>query len=265
MKWRYKNRFLYALSLCLLIHLFAYCYYIQPEYQLLSELKYKQNTLQNKRLMQKPILNEEKNEHEILDLTSHETTKRLALLLNQVHLQGLKLEVLSHLPDTTEQKNSSMFSLTLKGSYQALVAFFHALYNEKLGFYIGNFTMEKQDQKEVIFKADFLQGDQSESQKALMSNEVAKYVSPFCQEGQGNLNQVEIIKKISIQQMRMVGYLQKEKEQVAFLLLPDWTLASVEIGDVIGLENAKVSEITENETRLHLPDQQEKILIMHRI
>lgn len=177
-----------------------------------------------------------------------------------VNLSGLTLQSMRvAAPDLLPTAGMDMVHLSVNGDFQALGAFIFSLAHQPrlslvtdFSYEAGQHTLRAEMDVLVLMKKSYPKNVSGGARVATrMSNPfcVASHVQtvPPDFEMSGSLS-------VSLRKLRMVGYLKQAKQAHALLLTPMGDILDVTLGDVVGQEHGKITEIASHDVRIRLLD-----------
>lgn len=260
----YKNRWLYALLLSLVLIGVAFFYDVAPA--LNTQTRLRKTEIQ----LAKQLTDLKRDAHGASQaifadkdtLTpSDRDPALLSALVAAVQTSGLHIQSIDRVSLQSEQE--MVFHLTAKGNFTQLGAFVFHVETSAYPMLVMDFTCEAKEANAFLFAADVLLLKNKMQITSTENATVFAGENPFCDANTQSLsfqNAQEIMRSIPLQHMKMIGHSQHEQRYTALLLLPENVVVAVEKGFLLGKEGGVVTDIQRDHVRILLPDQSERVV-----
>jgi Tfp pilus assembly protein PilO len=253
MRLSYRYRWIYAFvaSLCMLLA--GYVYVVQPKLEQLREIEESKRNLRQALVGMRQLAEQNKKNipPPMLPLTEE---KRLSQLFMQLRQLGLSPQsVLNKSLKNELLPEGVMLQITARGSFQQIAAFIRAASQKNYPLLIIDFSIHE-EKKNLLFVVNLLllkTGAFPDLVPIVLSTQnpicegVIRYFSP---------DDELAMQMTSLYLMKMVGVLAQGQRKLAFLSLPDLSIATVEEGAFIGKEYGVVTAIHPKRIRIRLPN-----------
>lgn len=254
----YNYRWLIALTLSGVIVALGFVYFIQPGQKRLAELRVQALRLTSQ-LAAIKTFNTASSDSLVPPSTQAD---RVAMLSWFAHQQGLFIQSMDYLAaQQSYAADTELIRLNLQGSWPALASFLFAL-NRQPSMPIRDFAFTLLDQQALRLSVELYLLKNQWPLPPLQKNIVPKQTL-FCPGLQGlasNSSADTFIQtaSVTLDRIKMLGYLQQGARRVALVLLPNNEVVSVEQGSLLGREQGLVTLVSTDHLLITLPDKKQQ-------
>lgn len=241
----YQYRWYYAMFIFIGMIGWGYLYDLSPACSQLTDLKETEKRLQEK------LMHLQQYAHVSTPLIAISQDKQpdiMAMLLNAAQFCGLTVNSIT-LP------MPRLIRVVAVGEYAQMVQFAEALLKQKKPLLIRNFVYQRNQQHTLTMTMELAIYDGMVDEKPLanFSHALDVFQDPFCGAQAFTMINEHDLYRYSIQQIKMLGYLQQAGLKVALIALPNNTMMDVQVGSEIGSEKAIVTQLSDHDVTLMLP------------
>lgn len=237
----------------------TYIYFIIPNQGELQTLRYveaglaQQVDVARQRIMQQGLMAKQ-NQQPNIDNSIHFLTD--ISMLSQINRLNL-LSIAS-----LQEKNKIKMQLT--GNYTDMLMFMTALSNQAHLLSVSDFAIKPLKSSDLQLAIDLTLVNPSGKFLIVQPPRTIITKNVFCSADSLRVHTLESEFIFTVQQIKMVGYMNVSGSASAFIELPDRTEHQVEYGSIIGLERAHVIAILDDQIKLKSPDGKIHIIVMQR-
>lgn len=264
----YESRWINAFWVGGLIIIVGFFYDIKPKWNEYHELNHKFFLLKKEILVKKKKLHDRKKSHNFIILSDNDKKNQeahaLFLIVEAMNAQGLSLQkAIKKVSAIKEKKDVIVFHVIAEGNFKKVYSFMMMLFQYSNFLTFLDFSYLKNAEKKFIFTADiaFFHPKKIENITMFKFDNKEKWVDPFCSNQDFYLHfNEENLTHYSVFQMKIIGFLQLAFRQEAWMKLPNQSIFSVKVGDVIGKERARITHLSTDEMVMLFPNHEKHVL-----
>lgn len=265
---KYAYRWWYVSGMVLIIALGGYLFAVKPGLARIARLNKIENRLGTDLLYAKQLSASLQGRAQPKKISLPRTqTEWLSDLFTQVYLSGLIVQSLSVLPrEPGDAQGGIVVKLKAQGHFPRLMAFVTALGRLDYPAAVMDFSYGIVEQDQFLFTARILMlgARPLHTTPDPFRQGSLPIKTPFCAAAKTLVSRAQDEKitthTLPVRMLKMVGYFEQSERRQAILSLPGHAVVAVSLGEVLGKEGGRVTEIKPDQVLITLPDQQSIML-----
>jgi hypothetical protein len=248
----YQLRWLYLVIINLTLLAISYICDIQPKLQQLSELRHAEKKLIKNLSFASSLAEKSQNIKNVTSISKKSEWEKIQVLITRMHANGLMIREIS--------ASERAMNWVVEGNLQQWYLFILSLETLNHLIHVRDFSCKLNEKNNLVFIMDILQSREyiyplSKQRMSKQRKKPNALQYSFCPpEGMPySLSQSDNV-SVSIQQMKMVGYLHNSQRTQALVLLPNKMMLKVAQGEHLGREHAVITEIYKDKMIAKLSD-----------
>lgn len=264
----YSSRWICIVILNISVFLAGFFYDLYPEWSKLNTLLSTKKHLENEWVAVKKRVKQNRKAEKNYIFQQPKNEFSPSQMMTFAHSKGVVIEsVQAFLSEDTKIQNEGRVRLVGYASFESLESFLFSLFTQDYFVSVSDFSCEINQDNKLHFKVNLfvpkitienqINKNDKKSLSPLFLKETSLSSNPFCFLNEGLIShdeRTEQLRSVPLQQMQMVGVIQKRDHIESLLLLGHGSLAAVHVGAVIGQEEGIVDHIFKNQTIVLLPN-----------
>lgn len=263
----YHYRWLYAFAIFFSLISMGILYDIYPNFTQLKLATKIENNLAKKIILIKESTSKNRPAISLFSSSEKDQVLKIHHLVMFAQKSGLRIKKVNVLYDENEYGGDKLnVQLIASGDFMQLAAFIFAIENRNLLVSMHDFSCKLIQNTMLLSMSIWVANYKSLSYaKNTNQNFLSKWNNPFCLPYQfrsnAESNTSSDLQRISIDQLKMIGYLHKNERTQALILLPNGIVKLIGYGSTIGKEHGKVVYIYHNKIIINLQNEKTNYVI----